>query len=148
LPIAYILSSPSGRITRSEWWAGIAVVAAFGAVVAVVICLALGDTLAARIAILVLEVLLLYPAIAVCSKRFQDRNKPGSLGLIAPLLAIVLTLLWAVGVASPFAPAVIDWILFGILAAVLAWYAVELGGLPGTPGPNAYGADPASAASA
>lgn len=141
MPIAYILSSPNGRITRSEWWAGVAALVLFGAVVAALICLTLGDGLAGRIAILVLEVLLLYPAFAVCSKRFQDRNKPGSLGLVAPLLGLVVTVLWAAGVADPLASGAVDRVILGMLAVVLVWHVVELGCLRGTIGPNPYGAD-------
>ena len=56
---------------------------------------------------------LLVPSLAVAIKRYHDRDKSG----------------W--------------WILILLIPIVeFIWYVVELGFLPGTPGPNRYGPDP------
>jgi uncharacterized membrane protein YhaH (DUF805 family) len=142
MEFAYILSSTQGRIRRGEWWAGLAALAVFGIVAGALILLILGGALAGRIGLLILLILLLYPFFAACAKRFQDRNKPGNLAFVGALLGLVAMILWVAGLAAPLAPGrAVDWILAVFLAAVLAWYVVELGCLRGTVGPNAYGAD-------
>ena len=56
---------------------------------------------------------ILYPSLAVAAKRFHDRDKSG----------------W--------------WILILFIPIIgFIWYLVELGFLPGTPGPNRFGPDP------
>jgi uncharacterized membrane protein YhaH (DUF805 family) len=59
---------------------------------------------------------ILYPSLAVAAKRFHDRDKSG----------------W--------------WVLIIFIPIVgIIWYIVELGCLPGTPGPNRFGSDPLGA---
>jgi uncharacterized membrane protein YhaH (DUF805 family) len=142
MDLGYILSSTQGRIPRSQWWAGLAVLIVVGLVLAVIIAWAFGPTLIGIIATLVLQIILLYPSYALSAKRFQDRNKPGSLALIGIGLGIVQTVARLVGLSDPFNPGVLDWILNVALIIVGIWYLIELGILRGTVGPNTYGPDP------
>ncbi len=142
MDFGYILTSTEGRIPRSQWWAGVVIIAVIGIVLALVIGWAFGPTTIGLLATLILQVLLIYPSYALSAKRFQDRNKPGSLALIGIGLGILQTLARVVGLSNPFAPTAIDWILNIALLIVGIWYLIELGCLRGTVGPNAYGPDP------
>jgi uncharacterized membrane protein YhaH (DUF805 family) len=142
MDFGYILTSTEGRIPRSQWWAGVVIIAVIGIVLALVIGWVFGPTMIGLIATLILQVLLIYPSYALSAKRFQDRNKPGGLALIGIGLGILLTLARVVGLSNPFAPTAIDWILNIALLIVGIWYLIELGCLRGTVGQNDYGPDP------
>jgi uncharacterized membrane protein YhaH (DUF805 family) len=142
MDFGYILTSTEGRIPRSQWWAGVVIIAVIGIVLALVIGWVFGPTMIGLIATLILQVLLIYPSYALSAKRFQDRNKPGGLALIGIGLGILLTLARVVGLSNPFAPTAIDWILNIALLIVGIWYLIELGCLRGTVGANDYGPDP------
>ena len=142
MDFGYILTSTQGRIPRSQWWAGLIVLIIIGAVLGVIIGLVVGLTMAGLIAILILQLILLYPGYAISAKRFQDRNKPGSLALIGIGLGILQTLARLTGLSNPYAPTAVDWILNIALLIVGIWYLIELGILRGTVGPNDYGRDP------
>ena len=142
MDFGYILSSTQGRIPRSQWWAGLAVLVAVGVVLALVIVWAFGPTTMGIVATLILQIVLLYPSYALSAKRFQDRNKPGGLALIGIGLAVIQTLAQLVGLSNPVAPTAIDWILSVALLIVGIWYLIELGILRGTVGPNPHGPDP------
>jgi uncharacterized membrane protein YhaH (DUF805 family) len=142
MDFGYILTSTEGRIPRSQWWAGVVIIAVIGIVLALVIGWVFGPTTIALIATLILQILLIYPSYAVSAKRFQDRNKPGGLALIGIGLSILLTLAQVIGLGNPLAPTAIDWILNIALLIVGIWYLIELGCLRGTVGQNDYGPDP------
>jgi uncharacterized membrane protein YhaH (DUF805 family) len=144
MDFGYILTSTQGRIPRSQWWAGLAILIVISIVLALLIGYALGGvmTTAGRIAILILQIVMLYPSYALSAKRFQDRNKPGVLALIGIGLAILQSLATLVGLSNPLAPTAVDWILNIALLIVGIWYLIELGILRGTIGPNTYGPDP------
>jgi uncharacterized membrane protein YhaH (DUF805 family) len=142
MDFGYILTSTEGRIPRSQWWAGVVIIAVIGIVLALVIGWVFGPTMIGLIATLILQILLIYPSYALSAKRFQDRNKPGSLALIGIGLSILLTLAQVVGLSNPFGPTAIDWILNIARLIVGIWYLIELGCLRGTVGQNDYGPDP------
>ena len=142
MDFGYILTSTQGRIPRSQWWAGLVVLAIIGIVLQLLIYWVLGLTMVGLIATLILQVILIYPAYCVSAKRFQDRNKPGSLALIGIGLAVLQTLARLVGLSNPFNPTAVDWILNIALIIVGIWYLIELGILRGTIGPNNFGPDP------
>ncbi len=145
MDFAYILTSTSGRIPRSQWWAGLVILVVIAIILAVIISWIFGGafTIAGRIAMLILNLILLYPSYALSAKRFQDRNKPGSLALIGIGLTLLQSLLTLIGVmGNPFNQNALDWI-FGILLLIVGiWYLIELGILRGTVGSNTYGPDP------
>ena len=73
----------------------------------------MANMMPALIAMSVLVLILLYPALAIATKRWHDRNKSGW---------------WTLIIFIPIAGSI--------------WYLVEQGILRGTDGPNNYGPDP------
>ena len=145
MDFGYILTSTSGRIPRSQWWAGLAILVVIALILGVLVTYLLGGamTVVGRIAMLILNIVLLYPAYALSAKRFPDRNKPGSLALIGIGLSLLQSLLTVFGLmGNPFNQNALDYI-FGILLLIVGiWYLIELGILRGTVGSNTYGEDP------
>jgi uncharacterized membrane protein YhaH (DUF805 family) len=142
MDFGYILTSTEGRIPRSQWWAGLAVIVVIGILLAFLIAWIFGPTMIGLVATLILQVALIYPSYALSAKRFQDRDKPGSLALIGIGLGLLQTLARVLGLSNPFQPNAIDWVLSIALLIVGIWYLIELGILRGTVGPNGYGPDP------
>jgi uncharacterized membrane protein YhaH (DUF805 family) len=142
MDFGYILTSTEGRIPRSQWWAGLLVIAVVGVVLALLIAWLFGPTTVGLLLTLVLQIALIFPSYALSAKRFQDRDKPGSLALIGIGLGLVQTLARVIGLSNPFQPTALDWILSIALLIVGIWYLIELGCLRGTIGENAYGPDP------
>jgi uncharacterized membrane protein YhaH (DUF805 family) len=143
MDFGYILTSTQGRIPRSQWWAGLVVLVVIGVILSLIIGWALGMmTTIGQVALLILQIIFIYPSYALSAKRFQDRNKPGSLALIGIILAILVTLARIAGLSDPLNPTAVDWILNIALLIVGIWYLIELGILRGTVGENSYGPDP------
>lgn len=104
-----------GRVSRRQFW--------FYGVFALIGMALLGQALLGiarvppRSADLVVNLLLLWPALAVSVKRWHDRDKSG----------------W--------------WVLLNLLPVVgWLWALIDNGFVRGTPGPNRYGEDPLAAA--
>ena len=146
-----ILFSFDGRIGRRIYW--LAILALIVAVVGLTFAPFLLNSEAAAVVLLVLSqfiwLLSLWPILAVGAKRLHDRNKNGWWLLVFWLLPFALFV-------GGFSIALFDDPRTGRsgdfstgLLLVLAslppalWGIVELGILPGTKGPNLYGADPA-----
>ena len=108
---AWLLFSFEGRINRAKIWLGIVVLWAVVWILALIAAAANSGFLWGLIAIL--NVVLIWPSLALSIKRWHDRNKSGWWVLIALV---------------PF----IGWL----------WALIETGFLPGTIGPNEYGLDP------
>jgi uncharacterized membrane protein YhaH (DUF805 family) len=108
---AWLLFSFEGRINRAKFWLGIVVLWAVVWILALIAAAANSGFLWGLIAIL--NVVLIWPSLALSIKRWHDRNKSGWWVLIALV---------------PF----IGWL----------WALIETGFLPGTIGPNEYGLDP------
>ena len=128
-----LLFSFKGRINRAKWWLGVLILFVVQMVLWFVLAAVFGlssmgamdssdpaameaamqqmSTMMIPVGILVL--VMLYPALAVYTKRWHDRNKSGWWSLI---------------------------ILIPIVGSI--WFLVELGILRGTDGDNRYGPDP------
>jgi uncharacterized membrane protein YhaH (DUF805 family) len=110
----------------------------------------------------ILGVLLLWPAIAASVKRLHDRGRSGvwliafwGPAFVSGVFGVVvheLWLVWQYGMAIPFYIWPQGPFLTGSTVAFVLWLwgLIELGFLPGTPGPNRYGrpTQPASGAEA
>ncbi|HVK33481.1 MAG TPA: DUF805 domain-containing protein [Burkholderiaceae bacterium] len=106
-----ILFSFAGRIGRRAWWLwGVAAMLGLGLYATVLLRVA---GVAAATTDTLVNLLLLWPALAISAKRWHDRGKSGW---------------WVLVVLVP----VVGWI----------WAVVENGFLRGTPGPNPYGENP------
>lgn len=147
-----ILFSFDGRIGRGIYW--LAIIGLIVAVHVLTFGLFLLPSDEAAVLILVLSsqfvwLLSLWPILAVGSKRLHDRNKNGWWLLVFWLLPFAL---FAVGltiaiVNDPRTGATGNLATGAVLMLAslppALWGIVELGILPGTRGPNPYGADPA-----
>ena len=115
----YVFLSFQGRLNRQPFWIATLVLWLVSMGVTFVTSILFGSQSAVTTFVqAVVALVLLIPSLAVAVKRYHDRNKPG----------------W--------------WILIVFIPIIgLVWYIVELGFLPGTPGPNRYGPDPLGAES-
>ena len=139
-----LFTSTQARINRAKWWVGMIVLAIANFVLTWVLILMLGP--AAAIALLVLQLILFYPAYAVGAKRFQDRGRPGTLALILPGVSLLSQLVTTLGLSGdPMAPGALAYVFMIAVFAVAIWYLIDLGILKGTTGPNQYGPDPLGA---
>ena len=147
-----ILFSFEGRIGRRTYW--LATLALIVAVLVLTFAPFLLDSEAAAVLMLALTsqlvwLLSLWPMLAVGAKRLHDRNRNGWWLLVFWLLPFALVVggfsiaLFddpRTGRSGDFSTGVI--LVLASLPPAL-WGIVELGILPGTMGPNRYGADPA-----
>ena len=139
---ATLFLSREGRINRAKFWIGAACFIAVWLLVELVF----GASIFGRIVKFLLAIGLFYPAYAVGAKRFQDRDRPREtalLGLIPVFAAIALDCFGLTGDASGANG--LGWICRLIYLGVGLWFAIELGALKGTPGPNRFGGDPLAA---
>ena len=103
MDFAALYTATQGRINRAKWWLGMILLAVVNIVLSWVLLRVLGA--AAGIALFVLQLVLLYPAYAVGAKRFQDRDRPGILGLILPVVSLLSQISSVMGLSGrPEAP--------------------------------------------
>jgi uncharacterized membrane protein YhaH (DUF805 family) len=146
-----ILFSFEGRIGRGTYW--LAILALFVAVLVLTFAPFLLNSEAVAVLLLVFSQLIwllsLWPILAVGAKRLHDRNKNGWWLLVFWLLPFALVVVGSgivlyddprTGRSGDFSTGLI--LVLASLPPAL-WGIVELGILPGTRGPNLYGADPA-----
>ena len=109
----YLFTSFDGRINRQPFWIGSLVLSVASLVVSFVVAAIFGQGMFGSLLQFIVALAILDPSVAIAAKRFHDRDKSG----------------W--------------WILIVLIPFIgLIWYIVELGFLPGTPGPNRFGPDP------
>lgn len=143
--------SAKGRVSRKDWWLkyflpvfGVYIVAAaiFAGLVAV-----LGDAAAiAGVLLIPIVIGVVWASICVGAKRFHDRNMSGWWVLYFMLIGLAITVVQYAGIFAfgPESGLGVTVLLVTTLAsfAVSIVQLVILGFLPGTKGPNQYGADP------
>jgi len=136
MDFGYLFTATAGRINRAKWWAGVIIIGIANVILSYILAQIIGT-----VGWVISALVIFYPYYAVGAKRFQDRGRPGSLGLILPVLGLLYNLLFAAGVINPAEGGL--YYLFGLLTlAVVIWYFVDLGCLKGASGANEYGADP------
>lgn len=111
MPPQRLLFSLQGRISRRDFWIwGVLVLIAVAALLHALLRIA---GVGARAAEGLVNLLVVWPAVAVSVKRWHDRDKSG----------------W--------------WVLISLVPVIgWLWALVETGFLRGTPGPNRFGEDP------
>ena len=154
--------SPSGRISRSQYWLRFVLpyaVIAYGLRFAIFSSVVHSATRAAFAGAEAGFLLIAFwPSIAILVKRIHDRDKSGWLCLVLylpTLLFVILLIVWlagsAVAVLSGAAIAALPTIgAVGIIVILLAivsagiglWFFIEFGCLRGTIGANRFGPDP------
>ena len=150
-----LLYAYSGRINRAKWWAMVALVIVVWIVLETAIAVLIGvklqdfvePTVASNrllsIASLAANAIMLWPWIAVCAKRLQDRNRPGWIIIPLALVSFAADALIIAGFGGPVDGVSIPvGIAYGLQLLVTIYLVVELGILRGTKGPNRYGDDP------
>ncbi len=147
---ASLFMSFEGRISRKPFWIGILALLVVGLIILLASLFVAGerDYAVIRFNVLVIEVALLYPLIALGVKRLHDRGRRGYavLVFIAPWLLHQGTNLLGI-TGDPTAINAIDIAFYLINLVLFAWFVVDLGILRGTQGPNDYGPDPLAAKS-
>jgi uncharacterized membrane protein YhaH (DUF805 family) len=152
--------SPSGRISRSQYWLRF-VLPYIAIVVVLELLLAVsegGTNTAVNALLTVFSLVAFWPSIAILVKRMHDRNRSGwtILYLMVPGIALTITLIVGLGAAAfsvaqgedlDFSGAVgaigIAAIILGIVVFIIdIWFFVEFGCLRGTIGANRFGPDP------
>jgi len=110
----YLLTSFEGRINRGKFWAGIGVLIAVS-ILASIIDAMLGTMGERGVGVVggIVSVVSIFPALAIYTKRWHDRDKSGwwTLIILVPVIGFI-------------------------------WMLVELGILEGTRGSNRFGSDP------
>lgn len=122
--------SARGRISRTPFWIGVAVLFAG---------LALYEALVGPVVHWITDILVYPPAIyvgaCVLSKRLHDRGRSG---WWAALVLLAVVAVW------PHPAGLLDFLFM----VVLIWAVVELGAMPSEQGSNRFGPNPAKAAAA
>jgi uncharacterized membrane protein YhaH (DUF805 family) len=139
LDLGSLFTSRDGRINRAKFWVG----AVSFLIIWLIVDGIFGSSVFGRILKLLIALGLFYPAYAVAAKRFQDRDRPGRTALYGLIPVLIAILLYAFGLTGdPTGSNAIGWICRLIYLGVGLWFAIELGTLKGTPGPNRFGGDP------
>jgi len=145
MDFGYLFTSFDGRINRKPYW--LAIIALI--VVSIVVIMILGFiglgmmSPGFAIAMLIVQLALLYPSTALMVKRLHDRNHPGwwAAFLLVPVILQAITN--ALGITgNPLNQNALDYLFMAITFIVGIWFFIELGCLRGTVGPNQYGPGP------
>ncbi|MBQ0818132.1 MAG: DUF805 domain-containing protein [Hyphomicrobiaceae bacterium] len=142
MDLQYVFASFGGRINRAKWWAGAIILLVIWLIVGGIF----GSSFFGALILVIVTLVLLYPAYAVCAKRFQDRDRPGKTALygLVPILIASLLQTWGL-TGTPQNLNGLGWICVLINLGVGIWFLIDLGILRGTPGQNRYGGDPLAA---
>lgn len=142
MDLQYVLMSFDGRINRAKWWAGAAILFVIWRVVDAIF----GGSMLGSMLLVLATLALLYPAYAVCAKRFHDRDRPGNTALFGLLPLLLASLLETWGLTGTLQGLNgLGWICTLVNLGVGLWFLIDLGILKGTPGQNHFGGDPLAA---
>ena len=133
-----------GRVSRRDFWTYIAVYVGLAVLVAIV------QSMVGFALLALLQLALLLPTAGIIARRLQDTGKNGALVwlLMIPVLITTLVTVFAALTFGGFGLILIFLPLLWLLSLISLFALVYLLYLclqPGTPGPNAYGPQPAPA---
>lgn len=142
-----------GRIARGQWWLGVIIMVVIGLVLGFVLALVFGTGILGQVVSLLLTLALLYPFVALATKRLHDRGHdamPRVAIFFAPGLLLTVMQTFGIGFRTEVVagvavqtPSLLGGIV-GIVSLVVAiWALVELGILRGQDGSNRFGPPPA-----
>lgn len=143
MDFGYLLTSFEGRINRKPFWLSILILVVAMIVLVVIIGSIVGFTSKAYNWVgFILQLLVLYPSLALMIKRLHDRDRPDYFAYIMIAPSIVIGLLQALGIMDPAqGMSALGYLLYLIYMVVGIWALVEFC-MRGTVGPNQYGPDP------
>lgn len=143
--------SNTGRISRRTWWIGTLILALASAVLNILL-LSLGLPGAARWGVLLVYILICYPALNLGLKRRHDREHAGQDYIVLLAGSVIFTILQTLGIGytevdlgngfvgmSPDTVMSVAQLVFALFGLYML---VQLGFLRGTQGVNSYGPDP------
>jgi uncharacterized membrane protein YhaH (DUF805 family) len=136
-----------GRISRTQFWIGLAITAAAEIVLMLIFGIPFFPTemkpVSMRLVEFAIQLVTIYPTAAIAVKRLHDRDRPGLYAAWIIGLTIIIALTNLFGLTDdPKNPTWLDWVL-GLCAVVIGLtFLVELGFRRGTAGENQYGPDP------
>lgn len=148
----HLFLSLHGRITRSQFWAGLGALVAFQLMVQIPVMNSAGlhadDSqlpLWFRNLSLALDVICAWPLCAIMVKRLEDRDMGPNMALYLVMLLLAFSTLEAFGMTQQgrdftFAGYLVGLPLLGLIGIAI----FELGVRRGTTGPNRFGPDPLS----
>jgi uncharacterized membrane protein YhaH (DUF805 family) len=146
-----LLFGLQGRVGRRQFWLGLVIIAA----VEIALYLVLGVPLStdasldrrARILQAIIQLLGLYPLVAIVVKRLHDRNQPTAWAGLIVAVTLVTTVIDLLGLADDPDKMGFGMLVFGLIVLVIGLgFLIELGFRRGTAGPNQYGPEPATTA--
>lgn len=148
-----LLTSFDGRIRRGQYWLGVIVLIVAVVIVFGLISVLFGESFFGRMLTLLITLGLIYPWLALGTKRLADRGQPPMPKLaifIAPGLLLTLIDTFRIGyrpvpgfAGGELMPGMPSMVIGLISFGVGIWALIELGILKGDPEPNAYGPPPA-----
>jgi uncharacterized membrane protein YhaH (DUF805 family) len=142
-----LFTSFDGRINRAKWWGGGVILVIIFFVLAMFIDVVFGTGFFGGFLETLVVLALFYPSYALCAKRFQDRNKPGTSALFGLVPLVIAILLAAWGLTGVHELNGLGWLCVLVILGVGLWFLIDLVILRVTPGQNTYGGDPLTAIS-
>jgi len=155
--------SPSGRISRSQFWLR-GMLPIYGIMIVLYVIMIIGISAKSgvitgifSVIVSIYALIVIWPIIAVWVKRIHDRNKSGWYLLIPIIAGIIVAIVMIVAIASTVSAimtghdsevgllagaGVFAVILYLINFGIGIWFFVEFGCMRGTIGANLYGPDP------
>jgi uncharacterized membrane protein YhaH (DUF805 family) len=146
MDIANLLFSFEGRISRTQFWLGVAIVTAVELALLWVTGVSFSETSPdrwSRIVKGVIGLLTIYPTAAIAVKRLHDRNQPGAYVWLLVAISFVAAAMDFFGVTDdPANAGLLIWIFSAAVLVIAIAFLIELGFRRGTPGDNRFGPDP------
>jgi uncharacterized membrane protein YhaH (DUF805 family) len=147
--LADLLFGFKGRISRTHFWLGLAITVAAEFILMWLLDVPFApdrmQEFSVRLVEAAIQIIVLYPTLAIAVKRLHDRDKPGSYALWLVGVTLVIALSNLLGVTGD--PRNMSWLdfLLGLSAIVIVFaFLIDLGFRRGTEGDNRYGPDPLS----
>lgn len=137
------LFSFKGRIRRRHYWVTSFALGIVKAVLTVVVAILVGGpslTDGGAYVRIIVEVLFLWPALALMVKRGHDRNRPARFSLIMLVVAIAMTM--GVGAGTALAKTWLTTVCAVGAFASFGFLLIDYGFIDGTLGPNRFGPSP------
>lgn len=148
-----LLTSFDGRIRRGQYWLGVIVLVVILVILFALVAIIFGDSFFTRLLHLLITLGLLYPWLALSTKRLADRGQPPMPKLaifVIPGLLLNLIDTFRIGyrpmpgfAGGEMMPGTLSMVIGFVSLGVGIWALIELGILKGDPQPNAYGPPPA-----
>ena len=139
VPIAELLLSFEGRISRTQFWIGLAIAIAAELILMWLLGVPFSPDemkeFSIRLREFAIQIAVIYPTAAIAVKRLHDRDKPGIyvLWLVGLTLVIAFTNLFGF-TGNPAKPNWLDWLLGFCAVVICLAFLVELGFRRGTAG--------------